>query len=65
MIRRILPCALLALALGGVACFPVPVPVPSHHDYVAEHRDPSIIIYERDPGRTDCWRHEEHWHCHR
>ncbi|HXZ85114.1 MAG TPA: hypothetical protein VEI82_06465 [Myxococcota bacterium] len=57
--------ALLALALGP-ACFPVPVPVPVHHDYIAEHSDPSIVIYDHDPhDGHECWRHEEHWHCRR
>jgi len=58
---------LAALSLGSVACFPVPVPVPGpHHDYVEEHRDPNIVIYDHDPGGgRDCWPHEDHWHCRR
>jgi hypothetical protein len=56
---------LAALALVFSACFPVPVPGP-RHDYVAEHRDPTIVIYDREPGGgRDCWRHEDHWHCRR
>jgi hypothetical protein len=64
--RNLICAALLAVGLGGVACFPVPVPVPVHNDYVAEHRDPDIVIYDHNPndGR-ECWPHDDHWHCRR
>ncbi|HTO52441.1 MAG TPA: hypothetical protein VMR50_03560 [Myxococcota bacterium] len=64
--RNTLTAALCALALGTVACFPVPVPVPTHHDYEAEHHDPNIVIYDQNPGASrECWQHGDHWHCRR
>ena len=58
----------LALLVGALGCF-FPVPVHEHpweDRFEAEHRDPHVVVIENEPPpERECWRHGNHWHCHR
>jgi hypothetical protein len=59
--------ATLALLVGTSGCFvPLPPPPWQVDRFEAEHRDPHITVIENEPPpERDCWRHGNHWHCHR
>lgn len=59
--------AALALLVGTSSCF-VPVPAPTWwvDQLEEEHRDRHVEILEATPPpERECWRHGNHWHCHR
>lgn len=59
--------AALALLVGTAGCF-VPVPTPPWRvdQLEEEHRDRHIEVRETaPPPERECWRHGDHWHCHR
>ena len=57
----------LALLVGTSGCFiPVAAPPWRVDQLEEEHRDHHIEILEAaPPPERECWRHGDHWHCHR